>query len=160
MYKQGQFDEEYEALLRSTSISSSRLSRRSGQSVVPQKRGASESVTRTPPPPRLPSISAHLFLPSTPAPAKFLRDPPLVEIAFRRITVQVTVDFGVLFDEDEILEDDQILLANGISSRKPELTENAFRNREILQSSGWIGEGETKIARYVSGFFAACLSVC
>lgn len=158
---QGEIAEGYEDLLRSTSATSARPSRRLGRSAIPQKRGASEStntIARTPPPPRLSSLPARLFLPSTRAIPRFLRDPPLKEISFRRIIVQVTNDFSVSFDEDEILEEDHILLASRTSSEKPKLTGNVLHDREIYRSSGWIGEGETKLARYVSHMFVTRLS--
>lgn len=132
------------------SVTSSQPSRKSGRSSVPQKRGRHESTSTPPPPPRLSSLPDRLFLPSIPATPRFSRDPPLVEVSFRQIQVQVNGDFGISFDEDEILDEDQIFLANMVSSQRPKLTESNVRNREILHSSGWIGEGGTKFVHYVS----------
>jgi hypothetical protein len=161
MINQGEMMEEYEDILKSVSATSSRPSQRSRRSLVPQKRGATDisGTTQPPPPPRLSRISARLFLPSTPVTSNFSRDPPLVEVSFRRITVQVTDDFSVLFDEDEIIEEDKILLANMSSSQKPNLTGKIVDDRVTFQSSGWIGQGETKLARYVSDSFTTYLSV-
>jgi len=58
--------------------------------------------------------------------------------------------FRVSFNEDEILDEDCILLANRVSSQKPALTRSNVRDREIFRSSGWVGEGATKLACYVS----------
>lgn len=134
------------------SVTSSRPSRRLGQSSVPQKRGRSDTITSvTPAPltPRLPSLTPRLFLPSIPTTPRFSRDPPLVEIHFCRITVQIADNFGISFDKDEILEDHPLFLASMASSEAPKLAETNTENRKILQTSGWIGEGQTKIARYV-----------
>ena len=129
---------------------SSQPPRRSGRPNVPQKRGRTESTSSAhPAPPRLSSLPDRLFLPSTPVTPRFSRDPPLVEVFFRRVQVRVEDDFKVSFDEDEILEEDQILLADAVSSQKPELTGSHVRDRVIFRSSGWIGEGQTKLVRYV-----------
>ena len=137
------------------SFTSSRPSRRSGRPSVPQKRGRGESMSSASPapPPRLSSLPDRLFLPSAPATPRFSRNPSLVGISYHRIQVRATEIFRITFDEDEIFEDEHIFLANRVSSRKPELMGSNVRDREILQSSGWIGEGETKFVRYVS-----CLS--
>lgn len=141
-------------MIKSTSIISSNPSQRLGQSSIPRKRGRAESTSSTPetPLPRLSSIPNRLFLPSAPAPPRFSRGPPLIRVSFYRILVQVTEDFSINFSENQDLEEDQLFLANRVSSQKPELTGTNTRDRVILQSSGWIGEGETKHARYVSHF--------
>ena len=143
--------EEHEAL-KSVNLASSQLSRRSGRSSIPQKRGRSESMSSTTPapPPCLSSIPTRLFLPSTSAIQRFSRNPPLVEVPFNRITVQVTDNFTITFVEGQVLEGETFHLASRVSSGKPELTGSSVRDREILQSSGWIGEGETKTVRYVN----------
>jgi len=140
------------------SATPSRQSRRAGQSSVPQKRGRSESMSSaTPmPPPRLASIPTRLFLPSTPATPRFSRDPPLVEVSFHRIQVHIKNNLTVALGQDEILEENTISLASRTSSQKPELTGSSVRDREILQSSGWIGDGATKSARYVGCLYTTC----
>ena len=114
-------------------------------------------MTAPPPPPRLSSIPGCLFLPSAPAIQRFSRSPPLVEVPFHRISVEVTNTFKVKFSEDQVLEVERFCLASLASSEKPELTGSSVRDREILQSSGWIGEGATKIVRYVNCSYAAHL---
>ena len=108
------------------------------------------SSTTPAPPPCLSSIPTRLFLPSTSAIQRFSRNPPLVEVPFNRITVQVTDNFTITFVEGQVLEGETFHLASRVSSGKPELTGSSVRDREILQSSGWIGEGETKTVRYVN----------
>jgi hypothetical protein len=72
------------------------------------------------------------------------------------------MDFSINFRENPNLEKDLIFLAARTSSRKPELTGTNVRDRVILQSSGWIGEGETKYVRYVSYLVVIhmCANIC
>jgi len=144
------------------SVISSRPSRRPGQSSVPQKRGRSETISSTTPAPlapRLPSLAARLFRPSIPAAPRFSRDPPLVEVYFYRILVRITDDFGIIFDRDEILDEDPLFLASLASSEDPKLAKTNSENRKILQTSGWIGEGQSKIARYVDCSHVICFTI-
>jgi len=152
MWGQAQISEEHEAL-KSMSFTSFWPSQwRSGQSSIPQKCGHGENMSSASPapPPRLSILPDCLFLPSASATPRFSRDPPLVGISYRQIQVRATENFGVALDEDQILEEEQLFLAKRVSSEKPELTGSNVRDRKILQSSGWISEGETKFVRYVS----------
>jgi len=135
------------------SVASSRPSQKAGRSSVPQKRGRSETLKSTTPiphAPRLLSLAPRLFLPSTAAAPRFSRDPPLIEVYFRRIQVQITKDFGITFRRDEILDEDPLFLASLASSEAPKLTGTSAEDRKILRTSGWVGEGQTKFARYVN----------
>jgi len=68
-------------------------------------------------------------------------------------------DFSITFDRDEILEEEPLFLASKASSQKPKLTGKNVKDRQILQSSGWIGQGQTKIARYVNRLYVTHLTI-
>lgn len=143
------------------SVAPSRSSRRPGRSSVPQKRGHSdtESATPAPPAPRLLGVANHLLLQSIPATPRFSRDPPLIKVTFFRIAVHVTPEtLGITFDRDEIVDEDPLFLASLASSQEPKLTGKNIDDRKILQSSGWIGVGQSKVARYVGNIYVMRLA--